>query len=188
MNTRNHLAPLAPALAARAAVMVGAALAFAAVALGAALALAAPAPPAGGAAAAPGSATRLKLTRASFVIGHRVFTDFRDVVSAKPHESFRVGDTDYTAKVVEFQPDFTMDLKTRKVTSRTQEPKNPAVRVIVWKHGTPDDTSWAFLNMPPHYGRKSMLAFRLTRLEFENHAPIDAPKDTSAVVRGGAAK
>lgn len=142
---------------------------------------AAAAPPA----AAP-AAPRLKVAKVSLVIGHRVFPDFRDMVSVKLHESFRVGDTEYSARAVEFQPDFTMDLKSRKVTSRSQEPRNPAVRVIVWKNGTPQDTSWAFLNMPPHYARKSMLAFRLTRVEFENHAAVDAPKDTSAVVRGGA--
>ena len=158
-----------------------------AVSLFAAIALAAPAsstPPGGSLA----DVAPLKISRVSFIVGHRVFTDFRDEVAVRMHESFHVGDTEYTAKVVEFQPDFTMDLKTRKVKSRTQQPNNPAVRVIVWKHGTPDDTSWAFLNMPPHYGRKSMLAFRLTRLEFENHVAIDAPKDSSAVVRARGAK
>ena len=133
-------------------------------------------------------ATALRVSKVSFTIGHRVFTEFRDQVSVKLNESFRAGDTEYSAKAVEFQPDFTMDLKSRKVTSRTAEARNPAVRVIVWKNGTPQDTSWAFLNMPPHYGRNSMLAFRLTRVEFENHAAIDAPRDTTATVRAGGAK
>jgi hypothetical protein len=135
---------------------------------------------------APGAA--LRVSKLSFTIGHRVFTEFRDQVSVKLHESFRAGDSEYSAKAVEFQPDFTMDLKSRKVTSRSSEPRNPAVRVIVWKNGVPQDTSWAFLNMPPHYARNSMLAFRLTHVEFENHAAIDAPKDSTVTARAGGAK
>lgn len=139
-------------------------------------------------AAKPAAGGPLRVSSLSFLIGHRVFTDFKDRATVKMHQSFRVGDTEYSAKVVEFQPDFTMDLKSRKVTSRSPEPRNPAVRVIVWKNGTPDDTSWAFLNMPPHYGRHSMLAFRLMRVEFENHAAVDAPKDTTVTARAGGAK
>ena len=64
-----------------------------------------------------------------------------------------MGDTEYTARVVEFVPDFTMDLKTRKVTSRGTEPKNPAFKIIVKKNNVPTDTTWAFFNMPPHFAR-----------------------------------
>lgn len=146
-----------------------------------------PAAPAGKSAAAPGA--KLKVTNMTFVVGHRAFTDFRDKVTVKLNETFRVGDSEYSAKVVEFQPDFTMDLKARKVSSRSQDPKNPAAKVYVWKNGAPDDTSWAFLNMPPHYGRNSMLAFQMTRVEFENHAAVDAPRDSGKVtVKAGGHK
>jgi hypothetical protein len=138
--------------------------------------------------AATAPAARLKVTKLKFIVGHRVFTDFHDVVTTGMRESFRVGDSEYSAKVVEFQPDFTMDLKTHKVTSRSQEPRNPAARIVVWKSGAPNDTAWAFLNMPPHFARHSMLAFRLARVEFENHAPVDAPVDTTARVRAGATR
>jgi len=133
-----------------------------------------------GAADRQAPAAPLKVSTVSFVIGHRVFTEFRDQVTVKMNEDFRVGDSDYSARVVEFQPDFTMDLKNRRVTSRSQAPHNPAVRVRVWKSGAPDDTLWAFLNMPPHFARNSMLAFRLTELTFANHAPVRATEDTTA--------
>jgi hypothetical protein len=120
----------------------------------------------------------------SFVVGHRVFTQFRDQVTVRMQETFRVGDSEYSAKVVEFQPDFTMDLETHRVGSRSSEPNNPAVRVIVWKNGAPDDTAWAFLNMPPHFARHSMLAFRLTRLTFDNHPPLEARVDSTARAKG----
>ncbi|MCE9626621.1 MAG: hypothetical protein K8R56_01745, partial [Candidatus Eisenbacteria bacterium] len=73
-------------------------------------------------------------------------------------------------------------------TSRTLAPNNPAVRVLVWKNVAPDDTSWAFLKMPPHYGRKSMLAFQLTKVEFTNHATIEADSALIAPRPAAAAK
>lgn len=127
---------------------------------------------------APGAP--LKVSAMTMVIGHRAFPEFRDRVTVKLHETFRVGDTEYSAKVVDFQPDFAMDLKSRKVISRSADPNNPAAKVFVWKNGAPDDTSWAFLNMPPHFGRHSMLAFQITRIEFENHTPIESRRDSVA--------
>jgi len=137
-----------------------------------------------GAADRPAPAAPLKVSTVSFVVGHRVFTEFRDQVTVKMNEDFRVGDSDYSARVVEFQPDFTMDLKNRRVTSRSQAPRNPAVRVRVWKSGAPDDTLWAFLNMPPHFARHSMLAFRLTEVTFANHEPVRAAEDSTARAGG----
>lgn len=121
--------------------------------------------------------------RFTLVIGHRAFVDFRDRVEVALGEEFQVGDTDYSAKVVEFQPDFAMDLETRTVLSRSQEPRNPAARVLVWRNGAPNDTSWAFLKMPPHFGRRSMLAFQLKRVTFRNHAPVEADSATLAAPR-----
>jgi hypothetical protein len=137
--------------------------------------------------AAPGAP--LKVSTMTMVIGHRAFPEFHDRVTVKLHETFRVGDTEYSAKVVEFQPDFAMDLKTRKVISRSAAPNNPAAKVYVWKNGAPDDTSWAFLNMPPHFGRHSMLAFQLSRIEFENHAPVESRRDSiAAAAKAGGVK
>lgn len=124
--------------------------------------------------AAPAPAETLRVDRCTLTVGHRVFTDFRDRIEVPLHDEVVIGDSDWSAEVVEFQPDFTMDLATRQVASRSLAPRNPAVRVIVSKGGTPQDTSWAFLKMPPHFGRKSMLAFQLTRVTFTNHAPVEA--------------
>jgi hypothetical protein len=134
--------------------------------------------------AAPAATTitdTLRVSQVTLVVGHRVFTEFRDRIVTPLDTEFMIGDSEYSGKVVEFQPDFTMDLANRKVTSRTLAPNNPAVRVLVWKNGAPDDTSWAFLKMPPHYGRKSMLAFQLTKVEFTNHAAIEA--DSAILMR-----
>jgi len=43
----------------------------------------------------------------------------------------------------------------------SMEMKNPAVHVLVFKEGAPVDSSWAFLNFPPHFSPKSFFTFQL---------------------------
>jgi hypothetical protein len=129
------------------------------------------------------SVRKLKVKSVTFAVGHRVFTDFYDEVTARMNEDFQVGDTEYSARAAEFVPDFSMDMKTRKIVSMSNDPKNPAFRVFVSKNGAPDDTTWAFLDMPPHFGRHSMLAFKILKVDFENHAPLMARRDTTKSTR-----
>jgi hypothetical protein len=51
---------------------------------------------------------------------------------------------------------------------------------VVTRNGTPTDTSWAFFNMPPHYGPREVLAFVATRIEFTNR-PVLASRDSLAM-------
>jgi hypothetical protein len=125
-------------------------------------------------------AAKLRLRTVDLHIFHRVFPDFHDHVDAALNKEFRIGDTEYTGTVIRFVPDFTMDLKTGKISSRSQEPKNPAFRLVVKKNGVPQDSSWAFLNMAPHFGQRSLIAFLAVRATFENHGPV-ASRDTLAV-------
>ena len=129
-------------------------------------------------AAAP-AAAKLKLKTVDLHIFHRVFPDFHDHVDAMLGKEFRIGDTEYTGTVIRFVPDFMMDLKSGKITTRSQEPNNPAWRVVVRKNGVPQDTSWAFLNMAPHFGQHSLIAFLAVQATFENHPPV-ASRDTLA--------
>lgn len=107
---------------------------------------------------------------------HRVFHDFVEDETVTMYKEFTVGDTDYTAEVVEYIPDFAMDLKDHKIFSRSDEPKNPALRILVKQKGVPQDTTWALLNMPPHFAKKSLLAFKILRLDIKGHKPILAPE------------
>lgn len=133
------------------------------------------------AAAAPADAvTGAAFKSVTLHIFNRVFAAFHDKVVARRGVEFRVGDSDYTARVVEYVPDFTMNLKTHQVTTRSPEPHNPAFRVIVRRGGTPQDTAWVFLNMPPHFARKSMLAFIATKIEFDDR-PTIASSDSLAL-------
>ena len=135
------------------------------------------------------AAPTAKLKNVTLHIFNRVFANFHDKVVAVPNKELRVGDTEFTFRIIRFEPDFTLDLKHHKVSSRSGEPNNPAFQIVVSRNGAPHDTSWAFFNMPPHFGVKEELAFVATRIEFLNR-PALASKDSIAVrieSRGGAA-
>lgn len=137
---------------------------------------------AGGAALAPAQVSSVKLLKVDAVtldIRNRVWPDFHEEARVRLKEEFPVGDTDFSARVVEFVPDFSIDMKTRKVRSLSNEPRNPAVRIIVRQKGAPQDTTWAFLNFPPHFSRKSILAFQIKRLDFTDRPPLVAPSDST---------
>jgi hypothetical protein len=114
----------------------------------------------------------------TFGIRHRVFHDFRELQRVKLNQEFPLGDTEFSARVVQYVPDFQMDLSTRRVFSLSDEPRNPAFKIIVRKNKVPQDTTWAFLKSPPHFGARSYFAFLVVRIDFVGHPPLLA--DTTA--------
>jgi hypothetical protein len=121
-----------------------------------------------------------KVKTVTVLMGHRIYPDFRDVQTAPLGKDFQVGETDYTARVVEFVPDFAIDGRTHKVVSRSNVPRNPACRIIVREKGVPKDTSWAFVNFPPHFSRRALISFRVVRVEFFDAPTISVEPDTTA--------
>jgi hypothetical protein len=120
----------------------------------------------------PASAPKLKSV--TIAIRNRVFHEFADqqtVVQGKP---FTIGDTDFSAKFVQYVPDFAMDISNGKVISRSTEPRNPAFKIIVSEKGKPQDTTWAMMSLPPHFTRRSFLAFKVMRIDFTGREPIVA--------------
>jgi hypothetical protein len=127
---------------------------------------------AGIALAAVAAAPAPKLKSVTIAIRNRVFHEFADqqtVVQGKP---FVIGDTDFSARIVQYVPDFAMDLSNGKVVSRSSEPKNPAFKLIVSEKGKPQDTTWAMMSLPPHFTRRSFLAFKVMRIDFVGRDPI----------------
>ncbi len=147
-------------------------------ALGLVIVTAVPLPPAARAAAAPAKPGP-RLASVTLGIRHRVFQDFRDLQTVKLRKPFRIGDTDYSAVVMEYVPDFTMELKTHRVVSRSGEPNNPAFKIVVRLKGKAQDTTWAMLKMPPHFSRNSMLGFKVARIDFVGRPPL-VNADTSS--------
>lgn len=134
--------------------------------------------------AAPVTPVRpLRVDRVTLGVQHRVFGDFAEVDTVRMKQDFQIGDTRFSARVVEFVPDFFLDVKQRRVSSRSNEPKNPAFRVVIRERGVPRDTTWAFLNAMPHFTRNSLLAFRVLRIDFVDRPPLlpDTSRRTSAM-------
>ena len=121
-----------------------------------------------------------KLQSVTLAIRHRIFHDFADQQMALLNKEFVVGDTEMTGRIVQYIPDFTMDLKSGKVTTRSSEPKNPAFKIIVRDKGKAVDTTWAMLSLPPHFTRKSYLAFKVMRIDFIGREPLLADSAQSA--------
>jgi hypothetical protein len=128
----------------------------------------------------PVPAGEARLDAVTLLVRHRVFHDFRDLQRVRLKQDFILGDTDYSARVVEYLPDFTMDLTTRKIVSKSDRPDNPAFRIIVFRKKAPQDTTWALLKMPPHFARKSLFAFQVVKIEFTGRPPIMVDTTTAA--------
>jgi hypothetical protein len=130
----------------------------------------------------------VRVTTVTLDVRHRVFHNFDGRYEVKLNEEFPIGDSDFSGKVVRYVPDFTMNLATHQVTSRSNEPNNPAFQIIVRQKKVPQDTTWAMLRMPPHFSKKSMLAFQVLRVDFVGRTPLVADTLTmkSAMTKGTA--
>ena len=124
------------------------------------------------AAAKPATSHGPKLAAVTFGVRHRVFHEFRDLHRVKLNEDFPLGDSEYSARMVQYIPDFQMDLPARKIYTLSDQPRNPAFKIIVRKNKVPEDTTWAFLKSPPHFGAHSYFAFQVLKVEFVDHEPL----------------
>jgi hypothetical protein len=113
-----------------------------------------------------------KLKSVTIAIRNRVFHEFADQQTVIQGKSFVIGDTDFSARLVQYVPDFAMDISNGKVVSRSNEPRNPAFKIIVSQKGKPQDTTWAMMSLPPHFTRRSFLAFKVMRIDFTGREPI----------------
>ena len=125
-------------------------------------------------------APSVKLQSVTLAIRNREFHEFEDQEVAKLNQDFPIGDTDYSGRIVQYVPDFAMDLTTRKVITRSSEPRNPAFKIIVRQKAKAVDTTWAMLSLPPHFTRRSFLAFKVMRIDFVGRAPLLADSSATA--------
>lgn len=66
-------------------------------------------------------------------------------------EEFFIADTEYSVRVERFVPDFMIDTKTKKVTSRSDKPLNPALQLAVSYRGELMYETWIlYQNLLPH--------------------------------------
>jgi len=110
-------------------------------------------------------------------VTHRIFLGYQEEFSVKPGEKFQLSDSEYSAVVAEFVPDFAIDTTAHRVISRSQEVKNPAVKVIVYKEGKKVEEVWAFRKGagPPHFSPRSFLAFEILELKLKTGETLQPP-------------
>ncbi len=110
-------------------------------------------------------------------VTHRIYKDFHEIHSVKLGERLQLSDSEYSAEATEFYPDFAINADTKEVISRSDEPNNPAVRIIVYRNDEKVDEVWAFKGGgAPHYYRDSLLAFQLMDFKGFSVSPPDSGK------------
>jgi hypothetical protein len=130
------------------------------------------------------SGTKPKVKKVLLGMRHRAHPDFYDETEAVPGKEFPVGDTEYSAKILRFEPDFFIN-DDKKIVSQSNEPRNPAFQIMAIEGGAPHDTSWAFMNFPPHFSKRALISFQVLRIDFENRAPVLNPNLKDPKAAGG---
>jgi len=111
------------------------------------------------------------LTVLGIEAGSRLYPDWKESHQVRIGEIFFLGDTPLVASVREFFPDFR--ILEGKPVNWSDSLGNPAAHVFVYADTGAVDSSWAFLNFPPHFSPESFFTFRLT--EIVGHSGPAAP-------------
>ncbi len=100
-------------------------------------------------------------TTIQFVIqaGNRLYPEWKEDHTVHIGEKFFLGDTPLMGSVRQFLPDFR--IIDGKILSLSAAMNNPAIQVFVLADSGAVDSSWAFLNFPPHFSSKSFYSFQL---------------------------
>jgi hypothetical protein len=78
------------------------------------------------------------------------FVAYEDHV-VRLNEPFLIADTDYSAEVKRFVPDFEMNMNTKEVISRSNKPLNPALQLAVYSQQDLLYETWVlYQNLVPH--------------------------------------
>jgi hypothetical protein len=94
--------------------------------------------------------------------GSRLYPDWKEEHVVRLFEPFPIGDTEFSAVVTRFLPDFR--LVDGRPVSASRRLANPAVQVRTSRDTTAADSAWAFLNFPPHFSPRAFFTFRLKEI------------------------
>jgi hypothetical protein len=100
-------------------------------------------------------------TTIQFVIqaGNRLYPEWKEEHTVRIGEKFFLGDTPLMGTVKQFLTDFR--IIDGKMLNLSAAMNNPAVQVFVLADTGAVDSSWAFLNFPPHFSSSSFYSFQL---------------------------
>ena len=96
----------------------------------------------------------------SVEIGSRLYPDWAETQLVALGEDFYLADSEYMAVVRDFLPDFRINDAGERI-SMTQELNNPAAFIHVFSDSGVVDSTWAFMNFPPHFTAKQFFTFKL---------------------------
>lgn len=126
----------------------------------------------------PAARYNRSLQSVTLISYHRMHASFAETTQVAPGQVFPIGDGEYTARVVQFYPEFVINGE-GGLSSRSDRPNNPAVKLEVHHNGERIGFSWGFVTADvPHYRRTEMLAFRLIDLEASKAPDKDASSST----------
>jgi len=92
-------------------------------------------------------------------------------------QRFSLGDQGYEVEARKFIPDFTIG-QNNEVVSRSQEPRNPAVQLALFKNGTLLNTQWVFAKFPDFHGQeKGEFSFKLLNFFGKEYTGLQLTKD-----------
>lgn len=94
--------------------------------------------------------------------GSRLYPDWKEERRVHLGEEFALGDTDNSAVATKLLPDFR--IIDGKPMSLSADMTNPAARILVRQNGAAVDSSWAFLNFPPHFSPRSFFTFKIKEI------------------------
>jgi len=118
-------------------------------------------------------------------IGSRLYTEWKEEQTLRIGERVFIGDTEFSAGVEGFLSDFR--LVDGRPVSASSEMKNPAAQIVTFKEGAAVDSTWAFLNFPPHFSPNSFFTFRLLSINGigPGGVPAVSAADSSAAHTAG---
>ena len=97
------------------------------------------------------------------VAGHRLYPEWSEEHEVRLGEEFWLGDLDFRGVIRCFMSDFKIIDGERVNASPAME--NPSVFVVVLGDSGAVDSTWAFLNFPPHFSPNNFFTFQLTRVD-----------------------
>lgn len=105
-------------------------------------------------------------------IGSRLYTEWKEEQKLRIGERVFVGDTEYAVAIEGFLSDFR--LVDGRPVSASREMKNPAAKIVTYKEGVAADSTWAFLNFPPHFSPDDFFTFRLLSINGQGPGGVPA--------------
>jgi hypothetical protein len=114
--------------------------------------------------------------RFALEVGSRLYPDWHEDHVVPVGARFFIGDTPFTGEVGRFMPDFR--IHEGRPANWSNRMNNPAVQVFVYGDSGAVDSTWAFLNFPPHYSPKAFFTFQLKEVRGypDSASPPQEPK------------